>query len=253
MASSQVNNVEAKRVFVIGDLHGCSEEPATLLKHIETKEGLGDDDVLLFLGDYIDRGADSKGVIDLMLDYKRRFPKTRFLKGNHEDMMLDFLGFGGKLGQAFLYNGGIETLQSYGISVFSPPEQMVHALPPDHFRFLNELESIIKVGNFICVHAGLNPLRDLQAQNDGDVFWIRDDFINNIHSFQHTIVFGHTPHKEILMHLPYKVGLDTGLVFGNKLTCLELFEGRVFQIQKAKTEVIVGRIDLSQSFHAVAA
>ena len=91
MASSVVNEATGKRVFVFGDLHGCSAEPTLILKHLEEKEGLSDDDLVVFVGDYIDRGPDSRGVLDLMIDFKTRFPKTRFLRGNHEDMMLDFL------------------------------------------------------------------------------------------------------------------------------------------------------------------
>ncbi|MCB0322835.1 MAG: serine/threonine protein phosphatase [Bdellovibrionales bacterium] len=244
MASS-VTEAKGERVYVIGDIHGCAAEPERLLRHLESNEGVSDRDLVVFLGDYIDRGPDSKAVIDLMLDFRSRFPRTRFLKGNHEDMMLDFLGFGGNLGQAFLYNGGLETIQSYGISVFAPPTEMVSALPPDHFKFLCELESILAVDDFACVHAGVNPLRDLTAQNDNDVFWIRDEFLNNIHPFQTTIVFGHTPHQELFVHLPYKVGIDTGLVFGNKLSCLELRSGKVFEIAKDTKAIVERSLDMS--------
>ena len=241
-----VGEASGKRIYVVGDLHGCAAEPAVLLRHLEESEGINDDDVIIFLGDYIDRGPDTKGVVELALDFKTRFPKTRFLKGNHEDMLMDFLGFGGNLGQAFLYNGGLETIQSYGISVFAPPTEMVTALPPEHFKFFCTLESIINVGGFCCVHAGLNPLREMDAQNGGDVFWIRDEFLNNIHPFERTIIFGHTPHQEVFQHLPFKVGIDTGLVFGNKLTCLELTSGTIFQVPREGTKVAVGKIDLGQ-------
>jgi len=244
--TSTIAEASGERVYVIGDLHGCPDEPAILLRHLEDKEGLSEDDLIVFLGDYIDRGPDSKAVIDLSLDFKLRFPKTRFLKGNHEDMMLDFLGFGGNLGQAFLYNGGLETIQSYGISVFAPPTEMVSVLPKEHFKFYCELESIIKVDNFILVHAGLNPIRELEEQHDGDVFWIRDEFLNNIHSFDKTIVFGHTPHQEIFSHLPYKLGIDTGLVFGNKLSCIELRSGKVFQISREKKEIVERSVDFGE-------
>lgn len=243
MAPSTVSEASGERAYVIGDIHGCLDETRVLLEHLEKKEKLTDSDVVIFVGDYIDRGPDSRGVIDLLLNFKTRFPKTRFLKGNHEDMLLDFLGFGGRLGQAFLYNGGLETIQSYGISVFASPEEMVAGFPPEHFQFYNTLESIIRIGDFICVHAGLNPLRDLTSQNDSDVFWIRDEFIQNIHSFDATVVFGHTPHQEVVLHLPYKIGIDTGLVFKNKLTCLELFSKKLLQIQRFSTDVVVGRVD----------
>ncbi len=252
MGSSTVTEATSKRIFVIGDVHGCPKEPEILLRFLEEQEGLQDEDLVVFLGDYIDRGPDSKAVVDVVLDFRTRFPRTRFLKGNHEDMLLDFLGFGGNLGQAFLYNGGLETIQSYGITVFAPPGEMVSAMPPSHFKFYCELESIITVSDFICVHAGLNPLRDLGAQNDSDVFWIRDEFLNNVHSFKKTVVFGHTPHKDVFQHLPYKIGLDTGLVFGNKLSCLELRSGRLMQIARDTEEILVSQVDMSKCSFASA-
>jgi serine/threonine protein phosphatase 1 len=247
VAASPIAEVSGERVYVIGDIHGCVEEPEVLLRFLEEHEEVSDKDLVIFLGDYIDRGSDSKKVIDLAIDFRNKFPKTRFLKGNHEDMMLDFLGFGGHLGQAFLYNGGLETIQSYGISVFAPPTEMVGALPPAHFKFFCELESIIAIKDksFVCVHAGLNPLRDLTAQNDNDVYWIRDEFLNNIHPFEKTVIFAHTPHQEVFVHLPYKIGLDTGLVFGNKLSCLELSSGRLMQVKRQTKEVDLSTVDLS--------
>ena len=163
MGSSTVAEASGERVYVIGDLHGCPKEPEALINFLEKSEGLSEKDLVVFLGDYIDRGPDTKAVVELMLDVRTRYPRTRFLKGNHEDMLLDFLGFGGNLGQAFLYNGGLETIQSYGITVFAPPGEMVSTMPPSHFKFYCELESILLIDNFACVHAGLNPLRDLKA------------------------------------------------------------------------------------------
>ena len=122
---------------------------------------------------------------------------------------------------------------------------MVKAIPKDHIEFYNSLESILIVDSFICVHAGLNPLRDLDSQNDNDVFWIREDFISNMHQFNKTVVFGHTPHREILQHLPYKLGLDTGLVFGNKVSCLELRSGRVMEVSRGEKKVKKKKIDMS--------
>lgn len=245
MGGSIVGEASGKRIYAIGDLHGCPEELEVMLAHLENDEGFCDDDLLVFLGDYIDRGPNSRGVVEHCLSFKKKYPRTRFLKGNHEDMLLDFLGFGGRLGEAFLYNGGLETIQSYGISVFSPPEEMISTLPADHFKFFCDTESIIKAGNVIFVHGGLNPLRDLRKQNDGDVLWIRDEFITNVHPFKALVVFGHTPHQEILLHLPYKIGIDTGLVFGNKLTCLEVTTGKAFQVYRGQTDVAVGNLNLN--------
>lgn len=249
MACSKVKEVSGDRVFVVGDLHGCFEEPKILLDHLEKREKLTDEDLVVFLGDYIDRGPSPKNLIDHLIDFKSRFPKTTFLRGNHEDMLLDFLGLSGRLGESFLYNGGIDTIQSYGISVFSSPEEMVNHLPKDHFDFFTGLDSIVVVNDsFICVHAGLNPLRELLMQNDGEIFWIRDEFIQNIHPFRKTVIFGHTPFQEILVDMPYKIGLDTGLVFGNKLSCLELTQGRLMQIEKGGIKVKNAKVKLEPRF-----
>lgn len=246
MAASKISTAEGKRVFVIGDIHGCPDETALLLRNLHEQQGVNDDDVVIFLGDFIDRGPDSRAAVEAVLDFKWKHPRSRFLRGNHEDMLLDFLGFGGRHGSAYLQkgNGGIETLESYGVSPFDPPEQILASLPPAHFKFFCDLESIILVDKFICVHAGLNPLRDLDAQNDLDVFWIREEFIYNVHAFDKMIVFGHTPNPEVYLHTPWKVGLDTGLVFGGKLTCLELLTGHLLQIRRGKSEVEEFRIDL---------
>ncbi|MBL7661183.1 serine/threonine protein phosphatase [bacterium] len=240
--ASKLEQITAKRYFVIGDLHGCPDEPAVMLNYLVNQEGLSQDDAVIFLGDYIDRGPNSKAVIDLMIDFKKRYPATRFLKGNHEDMMLDFFGFGGRLGQAFLHNGGLETIQSYGISVFDNAEEMAAKLPEEHRNFLYNLDSIITFPGYITVHAGLNPFREINLQNDGDVFWIRDEFIANIHNFKALVVFGHTPHREVLLHQPYKIGIDTGLVFGNKLSCLELPSGKLYQIKNSSSQVTISTI-----------
>lgn len=239
-----INILEAKgeRIFVVADVHGCSSELSVLLKFIRSSQNLSKNDLVVFLGDYIDRGPDSRGVIDVLVDFKSLFPSSIFLKGNHEDMLMDFLGFGGNLGHAFLYNGGLETIQSYGISVFSPPSEMMRLLPEDHFSFFNSLQSIVSVNDYYLVHAGMNPKLDISSQTGEDLFWIRETFLDAPHDFGKTIVFGHTPHREVFDNRPFKIGLDTGLVFGNKLTCLELNSGDIFEVFRGSNSVNVNKI-----------
>lgn len=237
-----IPEADGERVFVIGDVHGCSEELRTLLAFLRDQKELSHDDLVVFLGDYIDRGPDSRGVLDTLVSFKEEFPATMFLKGNHEDMLMDFLGFGGNLGHAFLYNGGLETIQSYGISVFSPPHEMIRLLPESHFNFFKSLESVVSVRDYYLVHAGLNPEVSLEDQSGEDLFWIREAFLDAAHEFGKTIVFGHTPHREIFDNRPFKIGLDTGLVFGNKLSCLELFSNTVFEVYRGSDEVVTSSI-----------
>jgi serine/threonine protein phosphatase 1 len=246
---SKVISVKGDRNYIIGDIHGCIDELEFMLIHLETQEKLTKKDLVLFIGDYVDRGKDSQIVIELLIDFKQRYPNTIFLKGNHEDMFIDFLELGdGQLGESYLYNGGVETIQSYGLSVFDPPKSIAGAIPDEHKKFLLDLESIAVVNNFICVHGGLNPIRKLEEQLDTEIFWIREQFIAYEHRFKKTVLFGHTPYQEIMVNLPYKIGLDTGLVFGNKLSCLETTEGKLFQIYRGDTNVQVSACDLSLSF-----
>ncbi len=218
--------------FVIGDIHGCLDEIDRLLDTLVPTAV----DTVVFLGDYIDRGPASKGVIDRLLRLRREGPRCVFLKGNHEDMFLAFLGERGLYGEAFLGNGGGPTLRSYGLhGEFGAVRS--DQLPPEHLEFLRSLEVRYAQGPFLCVHAGVDPGRPLAAQREEDLLWIRGEFIRQPHPFPYTILFGHTPQREVLMDVPFKVGLDTGLVYWNKLSCLDLVEKRLFQLRRGERKV----------------
>lgn len=223
------------RSYVIGDIHGCPDELATLIEALP----LDANDRLVFLGDYIDRGPDSKGVVSYLLQLRATASQTLvFLKGNHEDMLLSFIGLPGLYGDMFLYNGGRATLQSYGmVSAQWEPEEVRRRIPPAHLEFFKNLEIYHIVDSFLCVHAGIHPLKPLEAQTEAEMLWIRNEFIHNAHRLPYTVLFGHTPQKAVLFDLPYKVGLDTGLVYGNKLSCLELSEQMLFQVDRGKKTV----------------
>ena len=222
----------APRSFVIGDIHGCPEEIDRLLDHL----GPSSADTIIFLGDYIDRGSGPKAVVERMLRLRQEGPRCVFLKGNHEDMFLSFLGLEGQYGESFLYNGGGTTLSSYGVEKY-PAHEIERRLPAEHMAFYRALELQHRIGEFLCVHAGLNPRRGLDDQDREDLLWIRGAFIQNPHTFPYTVVFGHTPCREVLIDLPYKIGLDTGLVYSNKLSCLELTQKQLFQIRRGEREV----------------
>jgi serine/threonine protein phosphatase 1 len=228
-----------RHLYVIGDIHGCFDELVKLVEFLKIDQGLSAEDMVVFLGDYIDRGMQSHEVVEYLLMLQKEFPQVFFLKGNHEDMFLNFLGFEGHLGEGFLQNGGINTLISYSLSALDQPDEIFEQLPDDHIDFLQNLDRYIIVGDYVIAHAGLNPLRDLTNQVDEDLFWIRDEFISNIHYFDKTVIFGHTPHQDVVFHLPYKIGIDTGLVYGHKLTCLELIKKKIFQIRHKHKKVKV--------------
>jgi serine/threonine protein phosphatase 1 len=207
------------RLFAIGDVHGCPGELEALLAAVAPEAG----DTVCFVGDYIDRGRDSKAVIDLLLAARcREDVRWVFLKGNHEDMCLAYLGRAGHWGEAWLANGGAAAVRSYGVDARSAPAAVEAAMPPEHLAFLEGLERTHVADGWRFVHAGVRPDRPWERQEDEDLFWIREEFLTRPHVLAETVVFGHTPSREVQVDLPYRVGIDTGLVYGGCLTALEL-------------------------------
>ncbi|MCX8072679.1 MAG: serine/threonine protein phosphatase [Candidatus Binatia bacterium] len=215
------------RVFVIGDIHGCPDELDVLLGALAPR----DEDTVVCLGDYIDRGPDPKGVVERLLLLEQSGCRCVFLKGNHEDMFLDFMGQQGHFGDAFLYNGGETTLESYGLAGLRG-ERLWAALPEEHRAFFRKLVLKFQWGTFLFVHAGLDPRRPLESQDEEDLLWIRHEWIQARHSFGVTVVFGHTPMRRPFLHWPYKIGIDTGLVYGNALTCLTIPDLSFIQVRR---------------------
>ncbi len=224
--------MSAARTFVVGDVHGCASEVERLLDALSP----GAADTICFLGDYIDRGPDARGTIDRLLRLAAEGPRCVFLKGNHEDMFLAFLGLPGRYGEGFLENGGAATLASYGLSGCNGA-QVAERLPVPHREFFLGLVSSARLGDYLCVHAGLRPTRPLAAQDEEDLLWIRGDFSTVAHPFPFTVVYGHTPYRDVFFDLPYKIGLDTGLVYGNRLSCFEIEQQRLWQIGRGKQRV----------------
>lgn len=221
--------------YVVGDIHGCLTE----LTHLLDALPLQPEDKLIFLGDYVDRGPDSKGVVSYLLELKQKAnQEIMFLKGNHEDMLMAYLGFPGKHSDMFLFNGGWATLASYGVTGRnSDPRVLLSSMPNDHLEFFNSLKIYHIMEPFLCVHGGIHPSKTLEEQVEEEMLWIRDEFIWNSHRLPYTVLFGHTPLQEVLFQLPYKVGLDTGLVYGNSLSCLDTAEKVLYQITKGSKGV----------------
>ena len=222
--------------FVIGDMHGCVDELRRLVEGLSLVAG----DRVVFLGDYIDRGPASKEVVSFLISLRNKLTSVDFvfLKGNHEDMLLSYLGLDGAHGDMFMVNGGKATLASYGLAEGKfTARDALQAIPAEHLQFYRDLQSSYLMDSFLCVHAGIDPQKSLADQSNEDFFWIRSKFIYSSHNLPYTILFGHTPQQKVLYNLPYKVGLDTGLVYGNMLTCLELDEKVLFQISRGKKGV----------------
>jgi serine/threonine protein phosphatase 1 len=205
-------------LYAIGDIHGSLESLERLLDKINLDLT---EDRLLFVGDYIDRGPRSKGVVDYIIRLKDQAPAGQIicLKGNHEAMFLDFLA--GSPGEIFLFNGGLATLEDYWGDDWVGVDRESLTLPPDHAQFFQDLELYYEMPDYIFVHGGLKPGVPLDEQVEDDLLWIRGAFITSEEDFGRRVIFGHTPFKQPLL-MPNKIGIDTGAVYGNFLTALKL-------------------------------
>jgi len=210
-----------ERIFAVGDIHGCLDKLVSLMDIIDVdlkKE------TLVFMGDYIDRGPHSKEVVDYLIDLARGGNRVVFLKGNHELMLQNYLSGEDKL--SFLYNGGEATLGSY---MKSGGLNEASLIPPEHLEFFDNLRLYYETENYIFVHGGLKANIPLEHQDEWDMLWIRDEFIYSDFDFGKLVIFGHTPFREPLI-LDNKIGIDTGAVYGNKLTCVELSVMKFFSV-----------------------
>ncbi len=212
-----------KRIFAVGDIHGCLDQLQELIPLLDIDR---DRDTLVLIGDYIDRGSDSKGVLDFIVELKRELKHVVCLRGNHEEMFLDFM-LGGKTGALFLENGGRETLSSYGLK--PALEGLAVRLPEAHLQFLQALPLYFETEDFLFIHAGLRPGIPLARQDPFDLLWIRQEFYLSDTDFSKVVVFGHTPFAQPLL-LEDRIGIDTGAVYGGKLTGIRLPDRKIYQV-----------------------
>jgi serine/threonine protein phosphatase 1 len=224
-------------VYAVGDIHGRLDLLEELLRRIrdDADRHQGDAErALIFLGDYIDRGPASKGVVDrLLADPLDGFSTIR-LMGNHEEAMLAFLN-GASDGLDWLTYGGLETLLSYGVPLRGLPsssaavtelrQALIAAVPQSHLDFYRRCALHHSVGDYLFVHAGVRPGVPLPQQTQGDLLWIRDDFLRvRIPLPERVVVHGHT-----IVDLPqdrsHRINLDTGAFISGRLTALALRGG----------------------------
>jgi serine/threonine protein phosphatase 1 len=204
------------KIFAIGDVHGCFDKLRSLMKTIPVDLS---NDTLLFIGDYIDRAGDGPKVVDYILAVKKKYSGIVCLCGNHESMLLRYLE--GIDEEMYLFNGGSKTLAAYGISPSDGIKKRKAKIPPEHMRFFESLLPYYETEDYIFVHGGLEPGLPLAQQSTHDLLWMRQEFIDSDYDFGKKVIFGHTHMKEPLI-MPNKIGIDTGAVYGGRLTCLEL-------------------------------
>jgi serine/threonine protein phosphatase 1 len=210
------------KIFAVGDIHGCISYLEDLIAMIKIDPK---DDRLVFIGDYVDRGPDVKGVVEFILELQQKY-EVVCLIGNHERLLLDYYDYGNNK-ELWFANGGTSTVYSYG--VVKTPEGKKIDIPERHLNFFRTLLPYYETEEYIFVHAGLKPGIILQAQELIDLVWIREDFIFSQYDFGKRVIFGHTPQHKGPYVDPYKIGIDTGAVYGGKLTCLELPEIKFYQ------------------------
>ncbi len=222
--------LERELIYAIGDIHGCLGPLRELMGLLPLK----DEDELVFLGDYVDRGPNSKGVVDYLLDHRK--PGWKFLKGNHEQLMLDWLSAPESLSDStWLLNGGLQTIQSYvpkkdldEIRGEGARQLLRSAIPPRHMEFFNSLALCHETPDAFFCHAGVDLSKPLKAQTSEDLLWIRRRFIQDPRSTPKLIVHGHTP-AETPDVSGDRVNLDTGCVYGGALTALALPGKKLYQ------------------------
>lgn len=237
------------RLLAIGDVHGSFERLSKLLD----KVALQPDDQLVMLGDYIDRGPDSKRVIDLLRKLRKDFPKTVFLRGNHEQMLLDALYELGLLVdwkplrtyegspdlsrsrdiELFEMNAGHTTLSSYGVNpaeLNSSRERSYQMIPREHVLFLKETDLYYRHEDFLFVHAGIND-QDPLGEKFGpfDLLWNRRFGSCVVDGRELTVVHGHTPRQSPLLEKK-EINLDTGAGYGRMLTGCDVLTREIWQV-----------------------
>ena len=201
------------KIFAIGDIHGSFDQLQDLMQKIPIDFAT---DTLVFIGDYIDRCPGSVEVVDYLLELQRQVPQIIFLKGNHEDMLEKYLDGTDRF--TYLLNGGQKTLDCY-LSITDRTDG--YPIPNGHMDFFRSLRLFYETESYIFVHAGLRPKVPLASQEPEDLLWIRDKFIYSKYYFGKPVVFGHTPLEKPLVERN-KIGIDTGAVYGNALTCVQL-------------------------------
>jgi serine/threonine protein phosphatase 1 len=187
-----------QRIYAIGDIHGRFDKLLALLDKIDIDF---ESDTVVFLGDYIDRGPNSFEVVDYLVKLKKKYPQIIFLKGNHEDMLENYLSGADRM--TYLINGGQQTLDSYLSRPRQPNEPLI---PADHLDFYKSLLLYYETDQYIFVHAGLNKKVPLEEQKLEDLLWIRGKFIQSKYDFGKLVVFGHTNPTRRLHGLYLKTG-----------------------------------------------
>ncbi len=221
-----------ERVYAIGDIHGRNDLFRQLLDKIDADDSVrgAADTTLILLGDLMDRGPDSAGVIDTAMALKASGRKVRFLMGNHEEVFVRACRkVDTKVARFFLRIGGEATVMSYPITraeyVTLDMEQLCERLktlvPEEHLSFIEGFENQIVIGDYLFVHAGVRPGVPLNEQKNSDLRWIREEFLDHRGNLEKVVVYGHTIYDDV-EERGSRIGIDTGAFASDRLTAIGL-------------------------------
>jgi serine/threonine protein phosphatase 1 len=231
-ASKPAHHVPSgSRIYAIGDIHGRADLLADLLELIKSDaENAPSRRVLVYLGDYVDRGLNSREVVEQLILKPLAGFEVVHIKGNHEAALLDFL-VDARIGPNWLQFGGGATLLSYrvglvatesgGTDFISAQQEFAERLPSSHLKFYRNLVLTHEEGDYVFVHAGVRPGIPLGEQKAEDLMWIRDEFLDYTGDFGKVVVHGHTITDEPEV-CDNRIGIDTGAFATGRLTCLVL-------------------------------
>ncbi|OGQ85772.1 MAG: hypothetical protein A2512_11490 [Deltaproteobacteria bacterium RIFOXYD12_FULL_56_24] len=206
------------KIFAIGDIHGCAAKLSLLLKRLPFDPAR---DTLVFLGDYLDRGPQVKEALEQICRLRREGVHIVPLMGNHEYLLLEYHKTGDQALLPYLRGLGLgNTLESYGGASLAQLTSLAF-LPPEHRAFLDSLLPYWETEEYIFVHAGLRHDQPLAEQDISDLCEIREPFLNAEIDYGKQVIFGHSSFATPLV-TPYRIGIDTGAVYGNLLTAVEL-------------------------------
>lgn len=236
-----VRRAEGQLVYAVGDIHGRYDLLQRILRRIVADAAIqanGRRPVLVFCGDYIDRGPASAEVL-AALAWLRRRPdyETHLLIGNHEQAMLRYLA-DPESGRPWVGFGGAETLAAYGVAApdvvddteahVEARDRLLDAMPASHLDLLQSLETLVTIGDYAFCHAGARPGRPLAEQTVQDLLWIRGPFLDSTKPFEKMIVHGHSWDGPEPVVRSNRIGIDTGAYETGVLTCIRIEDGRVF-------------------------
>ena len=237
----QLSEASYERIMVVGDLHGHHEPLKRMLEKIDVRK----DDLVIFLGDYIDRGPHSKELVQELIAFRLSHHHTVFLKGNHEDMLLGSFGYAATVSDinTWLYNGGWATLRSYGmdmdelnriISLRNRSERrraLLKLVPETHMDFFEQLNFYVETEGFFFCHAGVDPSLPIEQgkHNLHNLLWMREHLYADTLNWEKTVVCGHTPLRDILIS-ERLICIDTGLHYFGHLSAIDVKSMEIFQV-----------------------